>query len=87
MLIACWSVKGGVGTTVVAASLAVLLARAAPQGVLLVDLGGDAAVMFGREDEGRGIEDWLGKRKCGSCGEEGKRNGLISIIIYVWFYI
>ena len=60
VLIACWSVKGGVGTTVVAASLAVLLARAAPQGVLLVDLGGDAAVMFGREDEGRGIEDWLG---------------------------
>ena len=28
MLIACWSVKGGSGTTVVAAALALLLARA-----------------------------------------------------------
>ena len=42
MLIACWSVKGGSGTTVVAASLALVLARR-PGGALLVDLAGDAA--------------------------------------------
>ena len=32
MIIACWSVKGGSGTTVVSASLAVLLARASRRG-------------------------------------------------------
>ena len=60
MLIACWSVKGGAGTTVVAAALAVLLARAAPHGVLLVDLGGDAAALFGHDPPAQGVSDWLG---------------------------
>jgi len=56
----CWSVKGGSGTTVVAASLAVLLARAPEPGVLLVDLAGDAPAALGLpEPTGLGLADWL----------------------------
>lgn len=60
MLTACWSIKGGAGTTVVAASLALLLARSSPNGALLVDLGGDvpAALGLGSAD-GPGIVGWL----------------------------
>lgn len=47
MLIACWSAKGGVGTTVVAAALAILLARRTPAGALLVDLAGDVPAALG----------------------------------------
>ncbi|CAB4883621.1 MAG: hypothetical protein F2795_08115 [Actinobacteria bacterium] len=49
MLIVCWSVKGGSGTTVVAASLALL---SASQGIdtCLVDLAGDAASCLGLAD-------------------------------------
>ena len=46
MLITCWSSKGGSGTTVVAAALAVRLAAEAG-GVLLVDLGGDQPAALG----------------------------------------
>ena len=35
MLISCWSAKGGSGTTVVAASLAILLSRGEPAGAVL----------------------------------------------------
>jgi len=72
VFIACWSVKGGSGTTVVAASLAVLAARGAPggrrgrgsmatgYGALLVDLAGDAPAAIGApEPEGPGVADWL----------------------------
>ena len=60
MLITCWSAKGGSGTTVVAASLAVLLARSAPEGALFVDLTGDGAAVLGvPEPIGPGIGDWL----------------------------
>jgi len=60
MLIACWSSKGGSGTTVVAASLALLIARRAPQGALLVDLAGDAPAALGLpEPEGPGLAGWL----------------------------
>ena len=59
MLIACWSVKGGSGTTVVAASLALLLASSA-SGVLLADLAGDAPAVLGLpEPMGEGLYDWL----------------------------
>ena len=59
MLIACWSVKGGSGTTVVAASLALLLASSA-SGVLLADLAGDAPAVLGLpEPAGDGLYDWL----------------------------
>ena len=60
MLVACWSSKGGSGTTVVAASLALLLARRQPGGALLVDLAGDAPAALGlAEPEGPGISGWL----------------------------
>ena len=47
MLVTGWSVKGGVGTTVVAASLAVLLSRRHPAGALLVDADGDLPSVLG----------------------------------------
>ena len=60
MLVSCWSVKGGSGTTVVAASLALMLAKSAPDGVLLVDLGGDVPAVLGMsEPSGPGVAEWL----------------------------
>ncbi len=60
MLVACWSSKGGAGTTVVAATLAVLLARRSPQGALIADLAGDVPAALGLADPaGPGIADWL----------------------------
>jgi hypothetical protein len=60
VLVTCWSVKGGSGTTVVAAALAVLLARRCADGALLVDLGGDAGAALGLPDAtGPGIGEWL----------------------------
>ena len=47
MLIACCSTKGGVGTSVVAAALALLLGRTADQGVVLADLAGDGPAVLG----------------------------------------
>jgi MinD-like ATPase involved in chromosome partitioning or flagellar assembly len=59
MLVACWSSKGGAGTTVVAATLA-LLARRSVQGALLADLAGDAPAALGVPDpDGPGVADWL----------------------------
>ena len=58
MLIACWSVKGGSGTTVVATALALRLARSAP-GVVLADLAGDVPAVLGRaEPSGPGLAEW-----------------------------
>jgi MinD-like ATPase involved in chromosome partitioning or flagellar assembly len=60
MLFACWSVKGGSGTTVVAAALALVLAESSPEGVVLVDAAGDLPNVLGLEDpEGPGLADWL----------------------------
>lgn len=60
MLFACWSVKGGSGTTVVAASLALLFSHSSPAGVLLLDGAGDLAPALGVEASGRpGLADWL----------------------------
>lgn len=54
----CWSVKGGSGTTVVAAALALVLSRSQPS--LLVDLAGDAPAALGLpEPAGPGAGDWL----------------------------
>lgn len=60
MLIACWSPKGGSGTTVVSVALAALLAAARPGGALLVDLDGDAPAALGVDDGGSpGVAGWL----------------------------
>lgn len=59
MITACWSVKGGSGTTVVAAALASLAARHESEGVLLVDLAGDLPALLGVSSEGPGLGDWL----------------------------
>jgi MinD-like ATPase involved in chromosome partitioning or flagellar assembly len=60
MLFACWSVKGGSGTTVVAAALALVLAESSSEGVLLVDVAGDLPAVLGlKEPEGPGLADWL----------------------------
>jgi MinD-like ATPase involved in chromosome partitioning or flagellar assembly len=60
MLVACWSVKGGVGTTVVAASLALLLGRRGGPGIVLADLAGDGPAVLGLpEPESPGLAGWL----------------------------
>ena len=60
MLVACWSVKGGVGTTVVAASLALLMAARSPAGAVLADLAGDAPAVLGLpEPDSPGLSGWL----------------------------
>ena len=60
MLIACWSSKGGSGTTVVTATLGLLLARRAPTGALVVDLSGDIPAALGVPDPGGpGLAGWL----------------------------
>jgi len=60
MLVACWSVKGGSGTTVVSAALA-LAVGAAGHEVLLVDMAGDLPAALGiPEPDGPGLTDWLG---------------------------
>lgn len=59
MLVACWSVKGGSGTTVVAASLALVLARRSADVVTFVDLAGDGPAVLGVADPtGPGVADW-----------------------------
>lgn len=58
-MLCCWSSKGGSGTSVVAASLALVAARR-PHGSLLVDLCGDQPAVLGRsEPGGPGVLDWV----------------------------
>ena len=60
MLVACWSVKGGSGATVVSVALASMLAESAPGGALVVDLAGDVPAVLGvPEPEGPGVRGWL----------------------------
>jgi len=61
----CWSPKGGSGTTVVAASLALTLA-ARHGSALLVDLAGDVPAVLGLADAtGQGALDWLASPDAG----------------------
>jgi hypothetical protein len=54
----CWSPKGGSGTTVVAASIAVLSARS--EATVFIDLGGDGAAALGAATPcGAGVSEWL----------------------------
>lgn len=56
---ACWSVKGGSGTTVFAAALSLAIAEKRGRATL-VDLGGDVPAVLGMEEgSGLGIRDWL----------------------------
>ncbi len=56
MISVCWAAKGGSGTTVVAAAMAI--AAGAP--TLLVDLAGDVPAVLGiPEPDGPGVFDWL----------------------------
>jgi hypothetical protein len=60
MLVACWSSKGGSGTTVIAASLALLLARRTAEGALVADLAGDVPAALGlAEPASPGLAGWL----------------------------
>jgi hypothetical protein len=60
VFVSCWSVKGGAGTTVVATTLARILASRSTTGSLLVDLAGDVPALLGLEDgDGPGVSDWL----------------------------
>jgi hypothetical protein len=60
VFIACWSVKGGSGTTVVAATLALMSARRVTEGAVLVDLVGDVPPVLGLPDPtGPGVAAWL----------------------------
>ena len=56
MITICWAAKGGSGTTVVAAALA--LSTRTP--TLLVDLAGDLPTVLGLADpDGPGVHDWV----------------------------
>lgn len=57
MLIVCRSVKGGAGTSVVAAALASLSSRTSS--TLLIDLAGDQPAIFGSVTPVAGLADWL----------------------------
>lgn len=60
MLTACWSVKGGSGTTVVTVSLALLWARTLGDDVVVADLAGDVPAVLGLPDRaGPGLLDWV----------------------------
>ncbi|MGY6499882.1 MAG: hypothetical protein ACXIVQ_03150 [Acidimicrobiales bacterium] len=59
MVVACWSAKGGSGTTVVASVLALTVAARGGAGALLVDLAGDVPVVLGLPDSGGpGVTGW-----------------------------
>lgn len=60
MLTTCWSVKGGSGTTVVVAAMALAAARGAASRVCVADLAGDVASVLGLPDPpGPGLAEWL----------------------------
>jgi hypothetical protein len=61
VLICCWSSKGGAGTTVVAAALALNLAHASGGAAVLADLGGDAPPVLGLHTDAAtpGLAGWL----------------------------
>jgi MinD-like ATPase involved in chromosome partitioning or flagellar assembly len=60
VLTACWSAKGGVGTTVVATCLALLIGARDPAGAVIADLCGDVPDMLGvAAPRSPGIAGWL----------------------------
>jgi hypothetical protein len=82
VLVCCWSSKGGVGTTVVATGLALVLARASAPGALLVDVRGDVPTVLGlaaRHDTARG-DDGLARWMMASGSPEVPVGGGLSIV-------
>ncbi|MBC8194544.1 MAG: hypothetical protein ISR43_03545 [Acidimicrobiia bacterium] len=65
MVVVCWSLKGGVGTTVVSAAIALEACRRG-ENPLLVDLAGDLPAVLGVDGTGSGIVDW-----CSATGGAG----------------
>jgi MinD-like ATPase involved in chromosome partitioning or flagellar assembly len=64
-VIVCWSLKGGSGTTVVSAALALTLAQRNNAAVRIVDLVGDIPSALGiAEPSGEGVTDWLQQPQC-----------------------
>lgn len=60
MLVSCWSAKGGVGVTTVAAGLALSCPGADAAPTLLADLAGDQPLALGIDaPTGPGLADWL----------------------------
>ncbi len=57
MVAVCWSLKGGAGTTVVSAAIA-LECRRRGGSPLLLDLSGDLPAVLGVDGSGPGISDW-----------------------------
>ncbi len=56
MITLCWAAKGGSGTTVVTAAMAI----ATTEPTLLIDLDGDQPTVLGLPDpDGPGVHDWL----------------------------
>lgn len=71
MLITCWSAKAGVGTSVVAAALAFVMADRHPSGSLLVDVVGDQPAVLGLPAVGSpGWSAWL------EAGDDAPEQGL-----------
>lgn len=59
MVVACWSVKGGVGTTAVSVVMA-MASVSSDRSVLLVDLAGDVPGCLGIPEPGSpGVAEWL----------------------------
>ena len=59
-MIVCWSLKGGSGTTVVSAALALTLELRNTATVRIVDLAGDIPSALGiAEPSGEGVTNWL----------------------------
>ena len=59
-MIVCWSLKGGSGTTVVSAALALTLAQRSDSAVRIVDIAGDIPSALGiAEPSGEGVTNWL----------------------------
>jgi len=72
MFVVCRSPKGGVGTSVVAAAIAMCRARAGHR-TLLVDLAGDQPELLGVPEPEFGVGDWL------AAGDQAPLDGLRSI--------
>jgi Mrp family chromosome partitioning ATPase len=74
-VIACWSAKGGAGTTVIAAALSLRLARQSP--AVLVDMAGDAPAVLGLpEPDGPGLAGWLRSESSNSLTDAAAGPGL-----------